>query len=262
MSDTDLEEARRIVEAADRVVALTGAGISAESGVPTFRGASGLWKSFRPEDLATPGAFARDPRLVWEWYGWRRGLVAECAPNPAHHALAAFALRNRERCTIVTQNVDGLHHAAARLEAHDTPPEPAYPFEVHGAIHRDRCRSCGYTDTDPEPVDASALDTLPHCPSCGDLMRPDVVWFGEALDEDVLHRSMLAARAADVCLVIGTSALVYPAASIPDITASSGGSVIEINLEPTAQSPRADVSLFGPAGGWLPALLGPGHFGG
>ncbi|MEM7417375.1 MAG: NAD-dependent deacylase [Gemmatimonadota bacterium] len=255
---TDLERARALVSGAESIVILTGAGVSAESGVPTFRGPGGLWKSFRPEELATPGAFAKDPRLVWEWYGWRRELIAECVPNPGHEALAKLAFAKAGRCTIVTQNVDGLHHVAARSVAKEIgapSPEPAYPLEVHGAIHRDRCQACHHLDPQPAPVDAATLFTLPRCPQCGDLMRPDVVWFGEALDADVLEASLHAAREADVCLVVGTSALVYPAASVPDVTASMGGHVIEVNLTATPLTGSADVSLQGPAGEILPQLL-------
>ena len=138
----DLERAREMLGGAERIVVLTGAGVSAESGVPTFRGDQGLWKSYRPEDLATPQAFARDPRLVWEWYAWRRGFIAECMPNDAHRALARLALRHDDT-TLVTQNVDGLHHRAADAVAGDgARPDRAYPLEVHGAIHRDRCSAC------------------------------------------------------------------------------------------------------------------------
>ena len=253
----DLEEARRLVAGAGRVVVLTGAGVSAESGMPTFRGDGGLWKSHRPEELATPGAFARDPRLVWEWYQWRRDIVAGCDPNPAHLALARLALRRPDGVTLVTQNVDGLHHEAARLEGErlGTGPSHAYPLEVHGAIHRDRCSRCGYEDEEPEPVDASSEGALPRCPECGALLRPDVVWFGEALDPDVIGAAMDAAAGADVCLVVGTSALVHPAASIPQVTAEQGGRVVELNLDVTLLSPHAAVSLRGKAGELVPAVL-------
>lgn len=255
----DLERARGLVEAAERIVVLTGAGVSAESGVPTFRGAGGLWNSYRPEELATPEAFARDPRLVWEWYAWRRSLVAECEPNAAHLAIARLGLRRPGRTTIVTQNVDGLHHRAARAEAGRsgaaTSPEPAYPFEVHGAIHRDRCSECGERDDAPGPVDATSAGTLPRCAACGGLMRPDVVWFGEMLDPDVIGASMDAAREADLCLVVGTSALVHPAASVPDVTLNGGGCVVELNLEPTPVSSYATVSVLGEAGTLVPAVV-------
>ncbi len=253
---TGLDRARRMLSDAGRIVVLTGAGVSAESGIPTFRGSGGLWKSHRPEALATPEAFARDPCTVWEWYAWRRGLVAECAPNAAHRALARLALERPGRTTLVTQNVDGLHHRAARGEAGEHNPAPAFPLEVHGAIHRDRCSECGLRDEAPGPVDASSRDTLPLCPGCGALMRPDVVWFGEPLDSDVIGAAFRAAQEADLCLVVGTSALVYPAASVPDVTRSGGGAVVEVNLEPTPLSASADVSLSGPAGTLLPLLTG------
>lgn len=266
MRADELTRARRMVKEAERIVVLTGAGVSAESGIPTFRGEAGLWKSYRPEELATPQAFRRDPCLVWEWYAWRRTLVADCEPNPAHRALARLALAEPHRTTLVTQNVDGLHHRAARKEAgvgRTGPPgtaepvsvEGAYPLEVHGAIHRDRCTSCGATDEAPGPVDATSVDTLPRC-SCGALMRPAVVWFGEALDPDVIGASMAAAHEADLCLVVGTSAVVHPAASIPAVTHGGGGRVVEVNLEPTPVTGYADVSLLGAAGRLLPDLLG------
>ena len=256
-AEDDLRKARDLVAGADRIVVLTGAGVSAESGMPTFRGDGGLWKSHRPEELATPGAFARDPRLVWEWYAWRRGIVAGCAPNPAHRALARLALRRPDDVSLVTQNVDGLHHQAARAEARrlGRDPDSAYPLEVHGAIHRDRCSRCGYEDETPEPVDATSEETLPRCPECDALMRPDVVWFGEALDEEVIGAAVDAAGRADLCLVVGTSALVHPAASIPQVTASTGGRIIELNLDPTPLSDRAAVSLRGKAGKLVPAVV-------
>ncbi|HET9949027.1 MAG TPA: NAD-dependent protein deacylase [Longimicrobiales bacterium] len=253
-----LARARELLARARAVVVLTGAGVSAESGVPTFRGAGGLWRAHRPEELATPEAFARDPVTVWEWYAWRREVVAGCAPNEAHLALARLALRGRPRATLVTQNVDGLHHRAADAVARElgAPPEGAYPIEVHGALHRDRCSGCGRRTPAPARVDMSAPENLPRCERCGALLRPDVVWFGEALDPATVEAAFAAARAADLCLVVGTSAVVHPAAQIPEVTLRSGGAVIEVNPEPTPLSVRATVSLSGPAGALLPALLG------
>ncbi len=255
---TDMERARAAVAVANRLIILTGAGVSAESGIPTFRGAGGLWKDFRPEELATPEAFSREPALVWEWYEWRRGLVRGCEPNPAHMAIADHALR-QETTQIVTQNVDGLHHRAARraarLRADPVEPDQAYPIEVHGALHRNRCSSCDEIDAKPAEVDASSLDTLPRCPSCSALMRPDVVWFGEPLNPQVLETAHRAAHDADVCLVVGTSSLVYPAAAIPEVTAAHGGRVIEVNLDPTPLTAAADISLRGRAGSLVPELL-------
>lgn len=257
MCTNDLTKARGLLRSAQRVVVLTGAGVSAESGVPTFRGAGGLWKSHRPEDLATPEAFAEDPRLVWEWYGWRRDLVSACEPNPAHLGLAQLCLQRPGRTTIVTQNVDGLHHRAARSVADGSSQdaEEAYPIEVHGAIHRDRCTKCGIR-FDGVTVDTTAHETLPRCPRCSGLLRPDVVWFGEALDPSTIGASFAAAQEADLCLVIGTSAVVYPAASVPEVTRQSGGLVIEVNLEPTPLSAYASVSLMGEAGKLVPELVG------
>lgn len=257
-SSQDLSAARRLVDDAERIVVLTGAGVSAESGIPTFRGEAGLWRSYRPEELATPGAFRRDPRLVWEWYAWRRSIVADCDPNPAHRALSRLALAEPGRTTIVTQNVDGLHHRAARLEADDASggrADDAYPLEVHGAIHRDRCSGCGVRDESPAPVDATSARTLPRCTDCGSLMRPDVVWFGEALDPDVIGASMDAAAEADLCLVVGTSAVVHPAAAVPEVTRRNGGRVLELNLEPTPVTSYAHLSILGEAGNLVPAVL-------
>lgn len=251
----DLERARQAVGAAERIVVLTGAGVSAESGVPTFRGAGGLWKSRRPEELATPAAFARDPCLVWEWYASRRAFLLECSPNNAHMALAGLAIVHAGT-TLVTQNVDGLHHRAADTVAGaDSDPTVAYPLEVHGALHRDLCSGCGRRTPGRVDVDASSAETLPRCEECEGLLRPDVVWFGEALDAEVLGASFEAARIADVCLVVGTSAVVYPAASVPEITHHNGGTIIEINPEPTPLTHLATVSLRGHAGELVPAVL-------
>ena len=254
-----VEHARDILGSAERIVVLTGAGVSAESGVPTFRGEKGLWKSHKPEELATPEAFRRDPRLVWEWYAWRRSLVAGCEPNAAHRALAELALAHQS-ATLVTQNVDGLHHRAAdAVAAEGVPgvsPDPAYPLEVHGAIHRDRCSRCG-ARSPGRAVDATTTEALPMCEACGGMLRPDVVWFGEALDPDVIGASFEAAGKADACLVVGTSAVVYPAASVPDVTLRRGGAVIEINPEPTPLTPMAAVSLRGPAGELVPEVMPP-----
>ena len=248
-----IARARALLEDAVRVVVLTGAGVSAESGVPTFRGAGGLWKEFRPEDLATPEAFARDPRLVWEWYAWRRTLIADCAPNAAHRALAVWALR-LGKVTIVTQNVDGLHVRAARDAAGAADPSPALPVEVHGSLLRDRCSACD-ARSEPRPVDATSMASLPRCDRCGGMLRPDVVWFGEMLDETVLATADAAAASADVCLVVGTSALVHPAASLPLRTRARGGVVIEVNPEETALTGAADVSIRGRAAATVPLLV-------
>jgi NAD-dependent deacetylase len=232
---------------------LTGAGISAESGVPTFRGAGGLWREFRPEDLATPEAFARDPRLVWEWYGWRRERVAACRPNAGHRALARWML-SRDGVTLVTQNVDGLHEAAAR-EARPADPAPAMPVRLHGSIARVRCVRCDHAADGLDPVDSTTTASLPHCPRCGALLRPDVVWFGEALPEEALVRAAAAAAAADTCLVVGTAGAVYPAAGFAEKVRRRGRPVIVVDPAETAFDSIAAVKLTGKAGDILPAIL-------
>jgi len=222
------------------MVVLTGAGISAESGVPTFRGPDGLWRQYRAEDLATPEAFARDPQLVWEWYDWRRSIVAETNPNPGHLALAEMEKLARN-FTLITQNVDGLHNVAGS----------AHPLKLHGDIWEMRCTSCSYRMVNREVP----LQPLPPMCKCGAMLRPNIVWFGEALPSAVLDRAWEASEQAELFLVVGTSALVHPAASLPMVAGRSGAKVVEINLEPTAISEHADVSLMGRAGEILPQLL-------
>jgi NAD-dependent deacetylase len=256
-----LARARDAVERAQRILVLTGAGISAESGVPTFRGAQGLWKEFRPEDLATPSAFARDPRLVWEWYDWRRRRVQECRPNAAHLALASLALARGSGARIVTQNVDGLHAVAARDVAATLirPPaaaDAAAPLELHGSLFRVRCTACGARRPHVEPIDATSPASLPRCEACAALLRPDIVWFGEPLDDAVLGEAIERARTADVCLVVGTSAVVQPAASLAMVTKRAGGSVIEVNPESTPLTPFSDVSIRATAAATVPKIVG------
>ena len=256
-TDTAIAHARQLIASAERIVVLTGAGVSAESGVPTFRGAGGLWKTFRAEELATPQAFARDPRLVWEWYAWRRALVAECEPNAAHIALARLAIA-RAGTTLVTQNVDGLHARAARevVEEMACPDDAsrAMPLELHGNLFATRCADCG-EDAGEVSVDATSVATLPRCARCGGLLRPGVVWFGESLDPAVLEAATDAAAAADVALVVGTSALVHPAAGLAAHTLARGGTLIEVNPDETPLSARATVALRGAAGALVPALV-------
>jgi NAD-dependent deacetylase len=246
-------KAGTILRTATKVLVLTGAGISAESGVPTFRGPGGLWNNFRPEDLATPEAFARDPRLVWEWYGWRRAKVGACAPNAGHLALARWMLA-RSGVTLVTQNVDGLHEAAAR-QVNPANPSAAMPIRLHGSIARVRCTRCSLSSDDPQPVDATSIDTLPRCSSCGSLLRPDVVWFGESLPVDPLLLAEQAAESADACLVVGTAGAVYPAAGFVFGVERRGKPVIVVDPGPTAFDEVADCKVTGPAGSVLPALL-------
>jgi len=249
-----LEKARGLLASADAVCVLSGAGVSAESGVPTFRGEDGLWQSHSPGDLATPQAFRRDSRLVWEWYEWRRGKIRGCRPNPGHEALARFALGTRT-VRIVTQNVDGLHEEAARRVAGSGDPSPALPLELHGSIVRVRCTRCSYKVPHRNPISTATPENLPSCPVCSALLRPDVVWFGESLDPAVLAEAFQAAQRSQVCLVVGTSALVQPAASVPLVTHEGGGYIIEVNPTPTSLSRLASLSLRGASGQVLPALL-------
>jgi NAD-dependent deacetylase len=221
------------------VAVLTGAGISAESGVPTFRGEGGLWRSYRPEELATPAAFRRDPKLVWEWYAWRRGLIGACLPNPAHYALAEME-PHFDDFVLITQNVDGLHWLAGSRNL----------VELHGNIWGMRCtRGCqpSWEDrSDPLP------EIPPRCPDCGALARPDVVWFGESLPGGALEAAWAAAQRCRVMLVVGTSAVVHPAASLPLLALQSGACVVEINPQPTPISEAVDETIREPAALALP----------
>jgi NAD-dependent deacetylase len=253
--------AKDLLDRAGRILVLTGAGVSAESGVPTFRGSNGLWKTFRVEDLATPAAFARDPRLVWEWYEWRRRCVRECRPNAAHRALAALSLSPGSRVRLVTQNVDGLHGVAVRqlaaaADVAATALQSAVPLELHGSLFSVRCTICGIRRPHLDPVDASSRDTLPRCDRCDALLRPDIVWFGEPLDDMVLREALDRARTASVCLVVGTSGVVHPAASLAMVTKRSGGRLIEVNPEATPLTTFADVSIRATAGDAVPRIVG------
>lgn len=255
----EIDEARRLLGSASRILVLTGAGVSAESGVPTFRGPDGLWKSHRPEELATPEAFKADPRLVWEWYGWRRKRVGACRPNAAHVAIAGLTLRNAE-ARLVTQNVDGLHELALEeaVSEGDFPGDSAAraaPIRLHGSLFRTRCTGCDDRTSDRHPVEAMSKAPLPRCGKCSALLRPDVVWFGEGLDPEILQSAMGAAETAEVCLVVGTSGLVHPAASLPLLTRESGGVVVEVNPESTPLTVIAVSSIRGRAGEILPRLL-------
>jgi NAD-dependent deacetylase len=219
---------------------LTGAGISHESGIPTFRGPGGFWRNFRPEELATPQAFAKDPGLVWEWYDWRRGLISQAKPNPGHEALAALEKLVPD-FTLITQNVDGLHTQAGSMQV----------LEVHGSIWQVRCTACGSVKEDrrvPLPI-------LPYCASCGGLLRPNVVWFGEGLAADVLEAVQRALKQTQVMLVVGTSAVVQPAASFALWARQRGARLAEINPEFTPLTSHCDFVLTGKAGEVLPRLV-------
>jgi NAD-dependent deacetylase len=237
-----IEAVRDLIARSARIVAFTGAGISAESGIPTFRGSGGLWKQFRPEDLATPEAFRRDPKLVWKWYDWRRQIIARAEPNAGHRALAELERRKPE-FALITQNVDGLHDRA----------RSRHVLKLHGDIWTVRCTRCGRGSEDRR----AALPSLPPECGCGGLLRPGVVWFGESLDGNILNESGKLAKNAEVFLTIGTSAVVYPAARLIDIARSGGAVVVEVNPEQTAFSYEVDYSLRGPSGEILPQLLPP-----
>jgi NAD-dependent protein deacetylase/lipoamidase len=225
---------------AQRIVAFTGAGISAESGLSTFRDKqTGLWAKYRPEDLATPQAFRRNPRMVWEWYEWRRGFVATVEPNPGHHALAQIEAA-RPGFFLATQNVDGLHARAGSRNL----------VELHGNIRRTVCFDHRHLAESWEPVD----EPPPRCARCGALLRPDVVWFGEALPGDALRRAQEAAAQCDLFLSIGTSTMVYPAAELPFIAGANGATVLEINPDATPLSRHADYVLREKAGVALPRI--------
>jgi NAD-dependent deacetylase len=239
-SESDIQTVKAKLGRARAVAVLTGAGVSADSGVPTFRGADGLWRTFRAEDLATPDAFARDPRLVWEWYNWRREVIATKHPNPAHHALARMEGK-RERFLLITQNVDGLHRAAGSRKL----------LEIHGDIWKVRCTACGLVEENRDVP----IAILPACRACGKLVRPHIVWFGESLHEADLDRCCEAVASCDVMLLIGTSGVVNPAASFAGIAKAAGAFVAELNLDPAPNSPLVDVAVQGRASELIPRLV-------
>ncbi len=237
---SDLGIVRQQLSAAQSITALTGAGISADSGVPTFRGTDGLWRNYRAEDLATPQAFERDPRLVWEWYNWRRELIAKKQPNDAHKALVELERRSSD-FWLITQNVDGLHRDAGSQKL----------SEIHGNIWNARCTGCGVVEHNHDVP----ISILPSCLRCGSLLRPHIVWFGESLSTDDLDDCSRALKHCDVLLVIGTSGVVYPAAGFATLAKEAGAFVAEINLDPTPQSAVVDIALHGRAKDLVPLLL-------
>ena len=247
--DFDLDRAAAALRRARRVVVLTGAGVSAESGIPTFRASDGLWEGHRIEDVATPQGFGRDPALVWQFYNARRDNLRNAAPNPGHRALVGMEERWRDGFALVTQNVDGLHRLAGNRNV----------FEVHGSLYRTRCTGCGRI----EERGLEPLGELPHCPHCGALLRPDVVWFHEQLPQDTWAAALEAVHDCDCLLVVGTSAVVHPAASLIPLAKrrltyrapERRDRVIEVNLKRTAASDEADIGLYGPSGLVLPMLL-------
>jgi len=238
MAETIPEEAVARLRRSRSLAVLTGAGVSAESGVPTFRGKDGLWKDHRPEQLATPGAFARDPALVWDWYHWRRSKVRAAQPNPAHFAIAEMERRVPD-FTLITQNVDGLHLRAGS--------EKVLP--LHGDLHHARCALCAAV------IPLEDQEGVILCVQCGGPMRPDVVWFGECLDSAILEAAYLGAGRSDLFIVAGTSGVVQPAASLAYAALQNDGYVLEVNLDPTPLSGSASATVLGKAGEVLENLV-------
>jgi NAD-dependent deacetylase len=229
-----------VLTQAKHIAVSTGAGISAESGIPTFRGKEGLWKKYRAEELATPTAFAQNPELVWEFYEWRRGIIATKKPNPGHEVLARWE-SVFPVFSLITQNIDGLHQKAGSTEM----------LELHGNIWKLRCTEEG---TISENLQSPLAEVPPLCPDCGALLRPHVVWFGESLSPTVLQKAFQLSSECDVMFVIGTSALIQPAASLPLAAAEAGAKIVEINPDPTPLTPYADFSFRGKSGEILPLI--------
>ena len=236
-----LDQVADIVNNCSLGVVLTGAGISAESGVPTFRGQQGLWKKFRPEQLATMESFLSSPEVVWEWYNWRRELIAEVKPNPGHYALQEMESFFSD-FTLITQNVDNLHRVAGSKGI----------LELHGNIYRNKCADCEFVLRDDLEIDPAEI---PTCQRCGGKIRPDVVWFGEMLPRETIEKAFAKAEQAEVFFSIGTSALVQPAASLPLVAKRSGATLVEVNPERTPLSDLADFSFLAKSGELLPELV-------
>jgi NAD-dependent deacetylase len=235
------EELVGFLRKAERVAALTGAGVSQESGLHTFRDAqTGLWSQYKPTELASPEAYERDPKLVWDWYAWRREAIKGVRPNPGHYALVDMA-QHIPDFTLITQNVDGLHRMAGSSRV----------VELHGNLQRVKCASCGQQAEEWE----DAQDEVPRCNVCGGLLRPDVVWFGESLPRAELEIAVEAARACHVFFSIGTSGIVQPAASLAFAARNKGAVVVEINAEPTPLTAKVDYALHGKSGEILPVLV-------
>lgn len=249
----ELETAQGWIAAANHLTVLTGAGISAESGVPTFRGEGGLWRNQGFMELANARAFQRDPQAVWAWYRWRQDMVRACEPNAAHIALAEFEHRQPGRITVVTQNVDRLHQRAGSRST----------IELHGDLFADRCIGCGlvhpcHDSPATGPADPSNPDQDPpllHCRACNLVLRPGVVWFGESLPADAMQMARNAISSSDVLLVIGTSGVVMPAASLVTFASRSNIKCVTVNTESTNLDGTVDLELIGPAGLIVPALL-------
>lgn len=236
----EIEQAAEWLRQARRVAVMTGAGVSAESGIATFRGFDGLWEGHRPEEVATPEAFRSDPEMVWRFYNARRTQLLKCRPNPAHEALAEIERRCQNFC-LITQNVDGLHRTAGSQNI----------IELHGDIWIDRCWDCDHE----ERVETVSEEPVPRCDRCGGMMRPGVVWFGETLPPGAIEGAQSAAAQCDVMLVVGTSSLVQPAASLSAFAAHNGAKVVEINPEATPLTHSADLVIAEKAGTAMPTIV-------
>ncbi len=246
---TPIHQAHETIHRAERIVFLTGAGMSAESGVPTFRDAlTGLWSRFSPEALATSDAYQRDPDLVWGWYEWRRGQVAKLFPNAGHRAIAEFS-RTKEHVLLATQNVDDLHERAGSADV----------LHLHGSLFAPRCFDCGtpstFIDAAPQEPEGGRRIAPPRCSACGGMLRPGVVWFGESLPIDVWQKTEAAVVQCDVLICIGTSGLVYPVAGLPAAATRRGATVIQVNPNETPIDAVAQFNLRGSAAVVLPELL-------
>jgi NAD-dependent deacetylase len=242
--DAELGRAAQLISKARPLVVLTGAGISKESGIPTFREAQdGLWAQYDPMEMASEAGFRKNPKLVWEWYEYRFGMIKSARPNAGHLAIAELESLVPQ-VTVVTQNIDGLHAAAGSTTV----------LELHGSIQRYKCLSGRHTGFTLDDVLGQA-EKPPRCPKCGELLRPDVVWFGEYLPEDAMRKAYDASQHCAVMLVVGTSGVVQPAASLPYVAARTGALIVDVNPEPDEISEMADIFLQGKGGTVLPELV-------
>ncbi|CAB3257840.1 unnamed protein product [Arctia plantaginis] len=264
---SDMMKFKEALKSAKQVVILSGAGISAESGIPTFRGAGGLWRKYQASSLATPGAFRSSPSLVWEFYHYRREVAAKAHPNAGHMAIAQYEAKygSEKSISVITQNVDGLHARAGTKNL----------IELHGNLYKTRCTKCKEVLVNDDSPICEALagrgapdinvvgsdipeKSLPHCQKqgCGGLLRPHIVWFGENLESNVLEKAGEAMSSCDICLVVGTSSVVYPAAMFAPQAAARGAIVAEFNIEPTPATHEFHYYFEGPCGTTLPLALG------
>lgn len=243
--ENDINKAYELINEASLITVLTGAGISSESGVPTFRGDGGLWNNYRPEELATPKAFFENPEIVWEWYDWRRSVMKKAEPNHGHYALSELE-RQKEKFTLITQNVDGLHQLAGSENI----------IEMHGNLWEIRCTKCGNLEKNYQ-VPLPKLP--PECSKCREIMRPNIVWFGEIIPMQKIDRCILAIEESDLFMIIGTSGLVEPAASFGFVAKEHNKPVVEINLEPTPGTGLYDISIKAKSGEVLPLLIESGN---